>query len=390
MNRVLLLAWRYVAYHKVKTAILTIGLTLTFVLPLTATLLIRHYGDALLHRARATPLVLGVKGNRFDLVLKALYFSAAPVDDVTMADVSAIRDSGYGLPIPLHLEYTARGTHPIVGTTLDYFEFRGLHPQRGKMPMTLGEAVLGATAAEQLGLGPGDALFSDQRSLYDITRTYPLKMHIIGVLAKTDSPDDNAVFVDIKTAWIIAGITHGHQDVSATSNPAIVLQRSDDEVVTNAAIVEYNEVTPQNLHTFHTHAPEDKLPVTAVLVVPNDAKGATILKGRYSVSETRQLLVPEEVVTDLMGLVFQVKRFFDASFALVTVATLLFLILVMLLSRALRRREMETMFKIGCSRRMTFWLQLGELGIVLALSIISAGILAGAALLVAPLFLHWL
>ena len=120
MSRILYMAWRYVVYHKVKTVILTVCLMLTAVLPLSAHLLIARYGDSLTARARATPLVVGAKGNRFDLVLKALYFGSAQVDAIRMAEVASIRESGLAAPIPLHLRFTARG-YPIVGTTLDYF-----------------------------------------------------------------------------------------------------------------------------------------------------------------------------------------------------------------------------------------------------------------------------
>jgi putative ABC transport system permease protein len=388
MNRVLFMAWRYVAYHKVKTAILVACITLTAVLPLTAHLLIAQYGDALMARARSTPLVVGARGNRFDLVLKALYFGSAQVDAIRMSEVESVRDSDLALPIPLHLFYTAR-SYPIVGTTLEYFEFRGLQPVRGTLYRRLGDAVLGANVATALGLGPGDSLFSDQRSLYDITRTYPLKMHVVGVLAANNSPDDDAVFVDIKTAWIIEGITHGHQDARAVDD-AVVLQRTDDEVTTSDAIVEFNEVTPENIDSFHTHDDPAELPLAAIIVVPYDAKSATIIKGRYSLSETHRMLVPEDVVQELLGLVFKVKRFFDANFALITISTALFVILVVLLSQRIRQREMETMFKIGCSRLTTFWLQAAELAIVLVMGLLLACVLAVGVVASIPHFVRWL
>lgn len=383
MKRVLLLAWRYVAYHRAKTAIMTLCLTLTIVLPLTAQLLISWYGDSLTERARTTPLVVGIKGNRFGLVLKTLYFGAAHVDDSHMAEVEAIRESGLATPIPMHLRYTAR-EFPIVGTTLDYFEFRDLNVAAGHGLQQLGQAVLGAKVAAALSLNPGDSLFSDQTNLYDISQTYPLKMHVVGVLAETGSPDDNAVFVDIKTAWIIDGIYHGHQDVSQSDDPALILKRDEENVVTNAAIVEYNEVTPDNLASFHMHAKPPELPLSAIIVLPNDDKSATLIKARYGLSETHQMLVPTEVVDELLGLVFRVKLFFDANFALIAVSTLLFIILVVLLSQRIRKREMETMFKIGCSRLMVFWLQATELGIVVVMALALAGGLSIVALLAAP------
>lgn len=387
MKRVLFLAWRYVAYHKVKSAILTICLTLTIVLPLSAQLLIAHYDQALKARAATTPLVVGAQGNRFDLVLKALYFGSAEVEPVSMAELDALEDSGLGLSIPLHLGFTAR-RHPIVGTTLDYFEFRRLVVRVGTLPLRLGQAVLGADVAAELQLGPGDHLFSDQQSIYDITKTYPLKMRVVGVLEKAGTPDDRAVFIDIKTAWIIAGISHGHQDVVEEVDQRVILQRSESEVKTNASIVEYNEVTPDNIDSFHTHASPAELPLSAIIVVPADDKSATILKARYDTpGRVDRMLEPAEVVRELMERVFEVQRIFNASFALIAVSTLLFLTLVVLLSQRIRQREMETMFKIGCSRSMTIWLQTAELVLVLVMSVVLAGVLSAVVLLAVPHFI---
>ena len=82
----------------------------------------------------------------------------------------------------------------------------------------------------------------------------------------------------------------------------------------------------------------------------------------------------------------RLARVFAALVALILVATVLFLTLVVMLSLRIRQREMETMFRIGCSRWMTFQLQAAELGIVLVVSGGAAAILAVGALLIAPRF----
>ena len=43
------------------------------------------------------------------------------------------------------------------------------------------------------------------RTLFDLAGVYPLKMHVAGVLEPTGGPDDAAVFVDIRTSWVIEG-----------------------------------------------------------------------------------------------------------------------------------------------------------------------------------------
>ena len=77
-----------------------------------------------------------------------------------------------------------------------------------------------------------------------------------------------------------------------------------------------------------------------------------------------------------MGLVFRVKKFFDANAILVTVSTLLLLFLVVVLSIRLRAGEMATMFKIGCGKGTILSLILAELLIVflVAAAIIGVGV----------------
>ncbi len=383
MTRLLLLTWRYMAFNKIKSAIMVVCLTITLFLPIAVQVMIRHYEHDLMSRAESTPLIVGAKGNRYDLVLKSLYFTTENPESITMAEVNAVSDSGRAKTIPLHIAFTAR-ERPIVGTSLDYFEFRGLDVVAGTLPLQLGDVVLGHDVARTLNLGVGDTLLTDQTSLYDIGAVYPLKMHITGVLAPAGSPDDHAVFVDIKTAWIIEGIGHGHIDLTKTSDAAVILSRKDGEVVGNAAMVEYTEITAANIAKFHFHGGMDGFPLTSVIVLPDSDKSATVLKARYSMSPTEQMLVPLRVIEELMGIVFQVKRFFDANFALICLATLLFMVLVVMLSLRIRKREMETMFRIGCSRLTVFRLQVAELCIVLLISLALAGVLSGLLLWYAP------
>jgi len=389
MRGPLLLAWRYVSFNRLKTTILVACITLTLFLPMAVHVLVRRYNAELVARAEATPLIVGAKGNRYDLCLGTLYFSGQSVDDITMRDVACIRDSGLAAPIPIHARYTAKG-FAVVGTTLDYFEFRNLSVGEGTLPMVLGDAVVGAEVARSLDLHTGSSLLSDQKELYNIGQSYPLKMHVVGVLAPRGTPDDRAVFVDVKTAWVIAGLAHGHQDMTKEVSPDLVLDRRDDNVVASAAVFEYMEVTPGNISSFHFHGNPLDFPVTSVIAVPHDRKSETLLKGRYTLSKDRQLLEPPSVIAELMGIVFKVEMFFRANFFVVVLSTVLFLGLVVLLSLRIRDREMRTMFRIGASRGTVFWLQAAELSIVLAIGLVIAGIVAGMSVLFAQNFMRLL
>ena len=216
MKHVWFLAWQSLRFNRLQSVILIFGLAVTLYLPLAVNGLVARYQAGLLQRAATTPLVAGGLGSRFDLVLHALYFRGSVPRLLKMADVDALRDTGYAQPIPLYARYTARRA-PIVGTTLDYFTFRQLRLARGEQLLELGDCVLGAEAAAALNLAPGDRLMTDPENLFDIAGSYPVNLRVMGVLAPARTPDDGAVFVNLKTAWLIEGLAHGHSDITGTN-----------------------------------------------------------------------------------------------------------------------------------------------------------------------------
>jgi len=365
MKQVWFLAWQSLRFNRLQSVILIFGLAVTLYLPLAVNGLVARYQAGLLQRAATTPLVAGGLGSRFDLVLHALYFRGRVPRLLKMADVDALRDTGYAQPIPLYARYTARRA-PIVGTTLDYFTFRQLRLARGEQLLELGDCVLGAEAAAALDLAPGDRLMTDPENLFDIAGSYPVNLRVMGVLAPARSPDDGAVFVDLKTAWLIEGLAHGHSDITGTNaDSSVVLSRNATNVTANAALVEFTAVTAENISSFHFHGDPADFPVSAVLPVAKDEKSAALLRGRYQGPEaTVQILEARSVVEELLGFVFRIKRFFDANAALVAAATGLFLLLVVVLSLRLRRPEMDTMFRLGCARGLVARLVAAELAAI--------------------------
>lgn len=373
MSSTLYLAWRYLAFHRLKTAILLTSITLILFLPVGLRVLVAESSRQLTARAAATPLVVGAKGSPLELVLSTLYFGADVPAETRYAEAERVADSGLAQAIPMAVRFRARG-HAIVGTTLDYFAFRGLQIAAGRPLVWLGECVVGARAATALGVGPGDPIISSPEHAFDLAGVYPLKMRVAGVLAFADSPDDDAIFVDVKTAWIIQGLGHGHQNLSRPEAAGAVLSREGPSVTANASVRLYNEVTPENIGTFHFHGDLSAFPVTAVLAVPPDTKASALLQGRYqSEDEPAQIVRPVAVMTELLATILTVERFLVAGAALVGLATLATAALVFLLSLRLRRREMETLVKIGGARRRVAALMLSEIIVVLVLGVTLAG-----------------
>lgn len=364
----LYLAWKYICFNKVKTAILVACITLVSFLPIALQLLLDESERQLLLRAVSTPLVIGAKGSSLDLAMNTLYFGDEVPELINMEAAERIAETGLALPIPFYVRFRARN-HPIVGTTFDYFDFRGLRVAEGRSLTMLGECVLGAAVAEKLRLKPGGSLVSSPENLFDLAGVYPLKMPVVGVLERAHSADDQAIFVDLKTAWVIQGLGHGHEDVTRTRDESVILKRSQSNVTANAKLLHYAEITRENLDTFHFHGDTSIYPITAVLAVPRDEKSATILRGRYlDKGENDQIIKPGEVIDGLLQNIFRIKNVLDAVILVVGMTTAMAIILVFALSLRLRHREIATIFKLGCSRSTIAWLLAAELLIIVLVS----------------------
>ncbi len=360
MRATLHLAWRYLAYHRWRSAAALAGVALTLTLPFAAQGLVARYGASLTARAEATPLLLGAPGSRYDLVLDSLYFKGRTPTTLSLAAAERVTRGGLGISIPLYTPLTAGG-EPLIGTDPEYFRFRGLVPAQGELPLRLGECVLGAEVASAKGLTVGGELPTDRRRTLDLAAGYPLRLRVVGVLAATGTPDDGAAFCDLKTAWIAAGIGHGHGEAVGQGERDVLRRGPDGEIVLAPSVVEFTSIDRENERDFHIHGSADELPLTAVVVVPRSSKARTQLKGRYNVEQGVQLLEPRGVIEELLGFVMRIKAFFDANTALVSVATVLFLSVIVALTLTARRRELEALFKIGCARGTVARLMSAEL-----------------------------
>ncbi|MEE9562090.1 MAG: ABC transporter permease [Thermoanaerobaculia bacterium] len=373
MKDVLYLAWRYLAYHRIKSAILIAAITLIVYLPVGLNVIVGQSAEELTARADATPLLVGAKGSPLELALNSLYFETETPELTTQAAAIRIAETGLAQPIPLYVRFQSR-RYPIVGTTLEYFDFRNLSFTAGRPMAVLGECVLGAKAAEDLEVGIGGSVVSSPESVFDLAGVYPLKMKVVGVLAPAYTADDEAVFVDVKTTWVIEGLVHGHQDLSTPEAASGVLKREGDTITANASVVQFNEITEDNIDSFHFHGDLSDYPISAIIAVPNDQKSSTILMGRYEGEEERsQIVQPITVMNELLDTILTIQGFVVGAILLVAISTLATAALVFMLSLRLRRREIETMTKIGGSKIHIGTLLASEVVAVLVAGVLLAG-----------------
>ena len=183
------------------------------------------------------------------------------------------------------------------------------------------------------------------------------------------------MLVDVRTAWVIEGLGHGHEDLESPDARSAVLRRDGRTTTANASLRQHQRITPETIDSFHFHGDGASFPVTAVLAVPPDDRAGTLLRGRYLGPEERvQLVRPSEVMAELLETIWTVEAYAVGIAVLVGGATGATACLVFLLSVRLRRREIRTLHKIGASRGRIA----GILALEIALVLVAAAGLAAA------------
>jgi putative ABC transport system permease protein len=383
------LAIAHLRYNRMLSAILILCMTIAVFLPLVTCLSRNMIQEQMTERSDRTPLLIGSKGSPFLLTLNSIYFRTEVQDPITFGTLEKFRDRCRGEVIPLYTGHSAM-KHAVVGTSFSYFAFRGLTPAQGRFPATLGEAVAGANAADTLRLEAGGYVITDCENIYDISTEYPLKLRITGILERTGTPDDNVIFADFRTVWIMDGIGHGHEDAIAT--PEKVHDESiqfieSSEVKYNSRLKKYTEITAKNRDTFHFHGDNSAFPLTALIVIPASHKEKTLVASETRLGPSReeiaaggvhqlQVVEPSRKIAEILELLLDFKRVLDGFSGLVLLSTAAFLFLVLSLLFRLRRDEMEIIYKIGGSRHAMEMLLGIETAILLAVSFLLAGALS--------------
>lgn len=375
MKDLLYLSVNYIRHHRVKLLVLTLAITLVSWLPIAIQSIVDQTARQLSQRAERTPLVIGAPGSPLELSLGSLYFKAKTPQVMSYAEVAAVRATGYARAIPLYYRFRVQD-YPLVGTSPDYFDYRGLRLSSGRHAALLGEAVIGAQVARAMQLTVGDHVISSPQSVFDLAGVYPLKMPVVGILAPGFSPDDEAVFVDIKTAWVIQGLGHGHQDLNRKEALGQILKREGDNIIANASVRQFNEITPDNLDSFHFHGDNADNPISAIIPLPADKKSAALLLGHYLEERSDvQIVRSQRVIGELLDTLFTVRDYIVVGIAIVALATATVALLVFYLSLRLRKGERFTLARIGASRWQIQALMATEVIFVLLLSAVLSAIL---------------
>lgn len=357
LGHALWLAWRALAHRPGQAAAIVLGVSFALAAPrftVRATAVVERL---LMARAEASPILLGAKGAPVELTLAGLFFTGRPQDPAPYAAVAEARR--WGEAAPLVVRHSAGGA-PVVGTSVDYLTQRGLVVAEGRRFAVLGEVVVGASVAERAGLSPGDQVRSDGVSLTDLSAAAPLLLQVVGVLAATGTPDDGALFTDVRTTWALDGALHGHGEAT----PETLAGEDADGRSLNSAVMLAEEAALESLSGFHLHGEARDQPISAVLVWPRDAKAHDQLLGELALHPRLMAVRPLDVMARLWGMALQARRGLWVIFGAVGLTTAAFVAQTLSLSLRLRAPERALLRDLGASRRRVALFVGVELGLL--------------------------
>lgn len=353
-----------------RSGIVIVGLAVALGLPAVAWRAADHVEETLLARAEASPVLIGPRGSPFEITLAALFFRGSAPAQVPAGLVDEVFALDLGIAVPILVGHRAAG-HPLIATSADYYDARGLRFAQGRPPAVPGELVVGASLSSRAGLGLGDHLRSDRAQLYDLAGASPVGLRVVGVLAPSHGPDDEVLLTDLLTAWAIEGALHAH---------LLAQPQTEAAPESTASIYLTAEISEETLSSFHLHGDPASLPVTAVLVFPPDTRRRDQALGEWADHPELASVQPVEVVSVLVDLLVQARDLLLAWLALVALATGLLVGLVLLLAARLRREELGLMVRLGASKRSIVAMLTAEVALLLSV----AGSLASLAGLSAP------
>ena len=375
MKHAFFLAWQYLLTNRMATLVLILASSVALFLPLMTYVSADLLSVKLRERGLSTPVLIGHKGNEFDLTMNSLYFRGKIQDPITMEVYDEVSANNYGLSVPLYVSHTASRS-PVVGTNIDYFSARGLNLEDGRYFAVLGEVVSGAHVAEEFNLKIGDKIRSDMQNLYNIAGAYPMILEVVGILEPSNGQDDRAFFADVNTIWSLDGIFHGHEEV--TKQNSLNPNAGEENLEATAAIFMFSEITDKTRKGFHLHGDSSDLPLSSVAIFPSTQEKHDMLFGEYALSEKYQAVRPVKVVESILEIVMRIQEGLSVYFTTIFLSTMAFFVLVLMLSLQLRQEELQLMRRIGGSKSTIRSMILAQVSIVWSasafLAVVGTGI----------------
>lgn len=288
-----------------------------------------------------TDLIIGARTGQTQLLLSSVFHIGSMTNNMSWESFEDIRERPeVSWAIPMSLGDSVQGL-PVVATTKAYFEHfkygnkQALEFSQGSAFASDEEVVLGADAAEKLSKTMGnDIIIAHGSGGISFSEHDEHPLTVTGVLQRTGTPVDQAVFVTLHSLEMIHSGEHEHSG-----------------------------------HDHHNEAPADS--ISAALLGLKAKPLALRLQRQINTYEKEPLtaLLPGMTLQELWKTLRVFEQALTAISAMVVLIGLLGMLTIMLASLRERRREMAVLRAVGAGPGTIFGLLLSE---ALLLTVVGA------------------
>jgi putative ABC transport system permease protein len=222
--KTLVFAWRYLWSRPLGAALNVVLLSLGLA-SITFLMLVGHQLNKAFDRDLAgIDVVVGAKGSPMQLLLSGVFHIDVPPGNVPLKAVRALEQHPMvDSVIPISLGDNLRGFR-IVGTSHAYIHHYGATLAQGRLWDVPMQVVLGATAAQKLGLQLGNT-FTGSHGLEAGGHNHGDNSYVVtGILAPSGSVLDRLVLTDTASVWKV------HEDYTAVDDDDRKVMEDEREV----------------------------------------------------------------------------------------------------------------------------------------------------------------
>ena len=342
-------ALRHMAVRRTKLIMICLSIIITACVALLAYNISTQISEGIIQTAANFDIIIGPSGSSTQLAMNTMFFTDKPLGTIPYSLVEEIESSGMANAVVPFSMGDSYNDAPIVGTTPTLLDGKSL--SSGEMFSSACEAVVGYDVAKKYNLSVGSSLITSHGlsgSGHDHAES-PLT--VTGVLSRTHTAYDNAVFTPCETIWTL----HNHEEEHEEG------EEEDEE------------------HEEEEHSEEKT--VCAVLVRSKSIADYSALTAAYSENSDYLVINPNTVLREVLENVDMSRRIVYILCLVILIMNVFVITLIALLSAYDSRGEISLMRLIGVSMGRINLLYLIQNAVAGAIALILALLAAHGCLL---------
>lgn len=219
-------ALKSMATRKAKLIMTALSVIISASVALLAYNISTQVSQGIVNTAAKYDIIIGPSGSATQLAMNTMFFTDKPLGTIPYSIIDDLNASGQvnaAIPFSMGDSFNAA---PIVGTDPALLSDKAL--SQGAMFAQPLEAVVGADVARTYDLHPGDELITSHGLNHTGAAHAEHPLRVVGILKRTDTAYDNAVFTPVATVWALHGHGDGDKDEhdAGTGDICAVLVRS--------------------------------------------------------------------------------------------------------------------------------------------------------------------